>query len=133
MSDDCHDRFRHDVRAIAAADTAARPDEWSPNEPLLMHCTLVALLAQELFGGDIMRADLRAVPGFESVRWHSWNRLLDGQEIDFTDFMVQRPLPDSVIHETRTREEILSYAGIKERYDLFRSRYARLSPLGMEA
>ena len=84
---------------------------------------MVSLLAEDVFGGDVLRADLRAVPGFEDIKWHSWNRLPDGEEIDFTRSQLKDPLPKNIPVEARTRENLFSYPTIERRYKLLKSRF----------
>jgi hypothetical protein len=53
-------------------------------------------LFQDIWGGDIMRACLDNVPGFESIKWHSWNKLANGTEMDFIKIHLDKDLPKNV-------------------------------------
>jgi hypothetical protein len=117
------DEFKHTIRNVCDAQTSAHPDQWTDQDPFLGHCTVVSLVAQDVFGGDVLRVDLRAVPGFEKNKWHSWNRLPDGKEIDFTDPELRDRIPKSVPVEVRTRDNLFSYPTIQRRYELLKSRF----------
>lgn len=117
------EEFENTVRQICDAKTSAHGERWTPENPFLGHCTVVSILAQDIFGGDILRADLRGAPGFEDIKWHSWNRLPDGREVDFTASQLEKPIPKGVPIEIRTRENLFSYPTIKDRYEILKSRF----------
>jgi hypothetical protein len=115
--------FAEKIKEVCGVETTAHPQTWTPDNPFLGHCTVVSLLAQDFFGGEIMRTDLHAVPGFEEFRRHSWNRLPSGQEIDFTVAQFPRPLPDNLVVRVASREELFSYPGIQKRYELLKEKF----------
>jgi hypothetical protein len=117
------EEFKSTMRKICDAKTSAHPDQWTSQDPFLGHCTVVALVAQDVFGGDILRVDLRTVPGFEEIKWHSWNKMPSGEEIDFANPELKDRLPKSVPVEVRTRENLFSYPTIQKRYELLKSRF----------
>ena len=117
--------FEDIVRQICAAQTSAHPDQWTKGNPFWGHCTVVSLLAQDVFGGDVLRVDLRTVPGFEDIKWHSWNRFPNGGEIDFTRSQLTDPIPKNIPVEVRTRDNLFSYPTIQHRYELLKSRFQR--------
>lgn len=43
---------------VCSAETSADAAKWTPKNPLYGHCAVVTVIAQELFGGKILRADL---------------------------------------------------------------------------
>lgn len=66
-------------------ETSVDPNYWSPDNPACGQCVATAQLVQKLFSGEIMAGKTKA-PGrvFIDKLNHFWNRLPDGQEIDFT-------------------------------------------------
>ncbi|MEK7118366.1 MAG: hypothetical protein AAB869_02035, partial [Patescibacteria group bacterium] len=79
---------------------------WTPENPLYAHCAVVALVAQDIFGGNLLRASLEPYPEFAHMRSHYWNVLPDGKEVDFTEpqFLGHRP---QLVGEPRTRSYVL--------------------------
>jgi hypothetical protein len=84
----------------------------------------VALVAQDFFGGEILRASLAAVPEFAQMRSHYWNRLPDGSERDFTAPQFDGRYPPGRLPETRMRFSLLSHDGTRRRYELLVQRVA---------
>ena len=106
-------------------DTTQDPAGWTSENPLHGHCAVVAVKAQEFFGGDLLRSSLLGTP-FASMGSHYWNILPDGVEMDFTagQFCGSRPLfPDA---EIRSREYVLYDPRTGEQREIF-SRYKLLS------
>jgi hypothetical protein len=120
------EEFRAILPRLPARDTCSADLPWSKENPYFGHCTIVSILVQELFGGEILRVDLRHVPGFEHIRWHSWNRLPDRTEVDLTQAQLHAPIPKEVPVFTTTREELFAYGTIKERYELLKARFESL-------
>jgi hypothetical protein len=74
------------LRAAWAADTCS-PDDiaraaWSPDNPAWGHCDITALIVNDLFGGDLMVAEVYSDGQQHGFHW--WNRLSSGVEIDMT-------------------------------------------------
>lgn len=102
---------------------SAQHDAWTPNNPALGQCAITALLVQDKFGGEILRAVIS-----ERLGSHYWNRI-DGQEVDYT--RSQYP-PEIVIPpgEPVERAYILESeraikAGTPERYQLLCDSFER--------
>ena len=74
------------VRATWAADTCSPDDEarfgWGPENPALGHCDITALVVNDLFGGDLVVAEVFRDGEQEGYHW--WNRLDNGLELDLT-------------------------------------------------
>jgi len=104
---------------------------WTPENPLYAHCAVVALVAQDLFGGGLLRASLLPFPEFAHMGSHYWNLLPDGREIDFTtpQFFGRRP---ELVGELRTRNYVLydpktgAPREITTRYELLALRLAKI-------
>ena len=58
--------------------------KWRPDNPACGQCSVTALVAQDLLGGDIIKT---AVEG----QWHFYNRV-EGQRLDLTESQFSRPL-----------------------------------------
>jgi len=114
-------RLKKLLPTICDQKTSQDPIGWTQENPLWGHCAVIALIVQDYFGGDLLRASLRLAPGS-----HYWNRLPDGTEVDRTarQFGDSYPiLTDPII---RTREYVLSYPDTAERYKLLKSRLGKL-------
>jgi hypothetical protein len=73
-------RVREAFLKAACAETSCWPEQYIREEkasPLYLHCAAAATVIRVLFGGDI-------VTGKVCGERHYWNRLPDGQEVDFT-------------------------------------------------
>jgi hypothetical protein len=88
--------------------TSADPERWSRQNPALGQCAVTALVVQDLFGGDLLRAQVRGVS-------HYWNRLPSGQEVDLTRQQFG-DIADFPAGEFKTRGFVLSFPDTVERY-----------------
>ena len=86
---------------------------WKPENPALGQCGVTALLAQDRFGGTILKTEVGG-------RRHFYNRI-DGRRIDFTAEQFDRPIDYRDVPSTR--EEALSDSSD----DQYRALSARLS------
>lgn len=73
-----YELFEELLPKICSRETSSRPERYTPKNPLMDHCVVVSLVAQNLFGGELMRAVM------EDGDFHCWNLLPDGTEKDFT-------------------------------------------------
>lgn len=115
--------FSKAIKKTCARDTSANPEFWSAENPMWGHCAVVALIAQDLFGGALVRQSLEKVAGLEYLRFHYSNKLADGTNIDFTLEQFQGKLPANLPKEERTRERVLSYPNTQKRYKLLKDRF----------
>ncbi|MEU4008770.1 YunG family protein [Streptomyces pseudogriseolus] len=71
-------------RSCWAADTCSHDDlpDWRPDNPAVGHCDITALVVNDLFGGDLLVADVRRHGSPHGYHW--WNRLPNGIELDLT-------------------------------------------------
>lgn len=126
--------FQAILPSICDRETCVSPEDiigWTFGNPLYAHCAVVSLVAQDLFGGELVRASLEPFPEFAHMRSHYWNRLPDGTEVDFTEpqFFGRRP---ALVGEPRTRSYALynpktgAPREIMERYKLLALRLARV-------
>lgn len=116
---------------IVDRDTSSDPTRWSKDNPLHGHCAVVSLVAQNLFGGDILWASLAGDPTWGYMRSHYWNRFPDGAEFDFTREQFAGDFPTNLPAEARSREEIFGRIGqgvytILGRYKNLAFRLARI-------
>jgi hypothetical protein len=73
------------VRAAWCRETCDDSDlaDWTPARPARGQCGATALLLHDLFGGDLLLAEVLLPDGSrQGVHW--WNRLPDGREVDLT-------------------------------------------------
>lgn len=109
---------------ICDSETSSDPEGWSPENPLWGHCAVVALAAQDRFGGDLLRAPLDTYPKWAKMRSHYWNRFPMGAQRDFTKPQFGDDPPEGLVPEVRTRAYALSHAATMERYKLLSWRLA---------
>ena len=115
--------FSKMISKICACDTSADPEHWSAKNPMWGHCAIVSLLAQDNFGGTLVRRSLEDVAELECLRSHYSNKLSDGMEVDFTLEQFHGKLPASLPKEERPRDRVLSYPDTQKRYELLKSRF----------
>ena len=56
---------------------------WTPATPARGQCGATALTLHDLFGGDLLLAEV-LLPDGSRQGWHWWNRLPGGEEVDLT-------------------------------------------------
>ena len=117
------EKFQEIIEIICSDDTSADPKHWSAENPTWGHCAVVALLAQDQFGGALIRQSFENVEGFGHLLSHYSNKLAGGSEVDFTQEQFQGRLPQGLIKEERPRERVLSYPDTKRRYELLKDRF----------
>lgn len=115
------EKFQEIVVKSGQRETSANPEHWTENNPTLGHCAAVALLAQDIYGGELLRASLEGTE-FAYGRSHYWNLLPDGSEIDFTEPQFEGRKPD-LTGEVRNREYLLSSEQTKLRYELLKKAF----------
>lgn len=116
-------KFPNTLKRISAQDTSADPGGWTAENPLWGHCAVVALLAQDVFGGELVRASLKEYPEYVHLKSHFWNRLPNGEEVDFTsEQYFDMPFRD-LEGEVRSRESVLESPDTQRRYALLTERY----------
>ena len=107
---------------ICDKETSQDPAGWTKENPLWGHCAVVALLAQDIFGGEILRASLEGTR-FAKMRSHYWNRLLVFGEVDFTGKQFGDNYPRGLEPIVRERAYLLSNPETKKRYKLLAKRF----------
>ncbi len=113
--------LRQILPAICAADTSQSRKEWNFSNPFRGHCAVVALLAQDVLGGEILWASL------EGTKWsgnHYWNLLPGGEEVDFTGGQFEGNRP-KLKGEIRTRAFLLASKDTQEKYVKLAKKYAK--------
>lgn len=111
---------------ICDQETSSDPDNWTPENPLWGHCAVISLIVQDFFGGELLRASLVGVSGFEHMGSHYWNRLADGTVKDFTKPQFGERYPAGLKAEVRSRSYVLSFPETAKRYKLLVSRLVKL-------
>ena len=115
------DALKRILPRICAADTSQSRKEWDPQNPFQGHCAVVALLVQDVLGGQILWASL------EGTKWsgnHYWNLLPNGEEIDFTQNQFKRDRP-KLKGEARTRAFLLASKDTQNKYATLAKKYAK--------
>lgn len=83
---------------------------------------VVSLVAQDIFGGTLLRANLTDSP-FALMKYHYINRLPKGEHKDFTAAQFGQHYPTSLVFEDRTRDQALEHPDTVARYKLFQERF----------
>ena len=109
---------------ICSAATSADPPNWHFSNPLWGHCAVASLLAQKLFGGELLRASLQGT-AYAVMGSHYWNRLGSGVEQDFTAAQFREGYPRGLRAEERARSYLLSNDATLARYALLSLEFAR--------
>jgi hypothetical protein len=110
------------IRNVASRETSADPDGWSDENVLWGHCAVVALLAQDYFGGTLVRGSLENTK-YAHLRSHYWNKLPDGDEVDFTSSQYSDLSIGDLQGEERPRERVLPYPDTLKRYEMLEERF----------
>lgn len=118
--------FTEKLPQVCQADTSADPDGWTMDNPLWGHCAVAAVLAQDCFGGRILKGSLKDHPKYAYLRSHFWNELPDGTQVDVTAPQYPDLTFIELQPEERQRENILSHPGATERYELLKQRFKSL-------
>lgn len=86
---------------------------WTPARPALGQCAVTALVVQDVFGGELLRA---VVCG----QSHYWNRLPNGEELDLTADQFNEVRLETE-PQLRAREYVLSFPDTAARYEALRA------------
>jgi hypothetical protein len=117
------EQFIYKINIVAQADTSADPVDWTAENPLWGHCAVVSLLAQDYFGGELIRGDLSRFQKYAYLSSHYWNRLPVGQEIDFTATQYSDLSFTQLASEVRERTRVMSHPDTLKRYELLKNRF----------
>lgn len=113
------EEFNKLVPSLCRKETAAGGGQgWTPDNPTWGHCAVVSLLAQNLFGGTLLRVSLEGTE-FAEARSHYYNLPHAIGYTDFTEAQFRGRLQTSTLAENaeeRTREYVINGADTKERY-----------------
>lgn len=116
--------FKALLPKVCDSNTSADPDRWTRENPLHGNCAVAALLAQDLFGGVILRASLENTE-FAHMRSHYVNRSPDGQITDFTAAQFGDKNPQNLEFAQRSREQLLQNESTSRRYKLLKEKFER--------
>lgn len=110
--------FALKVSGAWSKNTSYTPNDWTVENPAKGQCAIIALLVQEIFGGDIVKCD---VVGDKDS--HFFNHI-NGQEVDMTISQFPESV-EFINHRTVNREEIIKHPGTAERYDLLKNEFSK--------
>lgn len=115
------EKFQEIIPKICNADTCNPPKDWKPENPTMGHCAIVSILAQELFGGIIVRVSLEGTP-YEKFKSHYLN-VINSKEYDFTLNQFKTNPYINKERKEKTREELLSNLDTQRRFNILKSRF----------
>jgi hypothetical protein len=105
------------TKAIARSwsrETSDDPQRWSDSNPARGQCAVTALIVQDFFGGDLLRANISLTP-------HYWNRLPNRCELDLTKGQFKEVAISGAPIES-TRQFVLSFSTTRRNYKRLRKR-----------
>lgn len=115
-------QFLKYIKEIASSKTSFDPNGWTSSNPLWGHCAVVSLLAQDIFGGEIIKGSLIDYPKYSYLKSHIWNRI-DGNDIDFTAEQYKNLSCKDLQGEICPRESILNYPDTIMRFNLLKETF----------
>lgn len=115
------EKFQEIIPKICEADTCNLPEDWVREIPTMGHCAIVSILAQELFGGIIVRVSLEGTP-YEKFKSHYLN-VIDGKEYDFTLNQFESNPYLNKERQEKSREDLLSHSNTQKRYEVLENRF----------
>lgn len=97
------------IRSAWSADSCDPVDlaQWSLQNPARGQCAVTALIVQDLFGGELLLADVQNGDGSRQGH-HYWNRLPGGLEVDLTR---EQFLPSEVVQDPQVVARPADLAG----------------------
>lgn len=123
--------FQKRLMKVCARDTSFDGEGWSPKNPLWGHCAVATLLAQELFGGQIVRTLLDDTP-FAAMGSH-YALKIDGEIFDPTAPQFEDQYPANRQWKSTTSKDasitpeyFLNNENTRKRFNLLKSRYQAL-------
>jgi len=123
------EQFSNLLPGLCDRSTSQDSDNWTSHNPLWGHCAVIALVAQDYFGGTLVRCSLSSVPELAYMRSHYWNQLPSGEEIDFTRKQFNKTQLIPSVGEIRDREYVLSFPDTKKRYEILSERIKKACQL----
>lgn len=115
-------RFKKILPKICGKDTSYNPDGWTAKNMLWGHCAAVSLLAQSLFGGEILGISLKGTK-FAKMKFHFWNVLPDKLQVDFTRAQFGKEYPDKSEAEKIEASLLLANKNTRKRFELLKERF----------
>ncbi|MDQ5957157.1 MAG: hypothetical protein QG614_132 [Patescibacteria group bacterium] len=116
------DNYLKTIKDIASAETSFDPSNWTPSNPLWGHCAVVSLLAQEIFGGEIVKGSLLDYPKYSYLKSHIWNRINE-EDIDFTSEQYSDLSHKDLEGVIYSKESILKYPNTVKRLSILKERF----------
>jgi hypothetical protein len=95
-------------------ETSDDPLGWSYSNPARGQCAVTALIVQDFFGGDLLRANINLTP-------HYWNLLPNRCELDLTKGQFKE-IAISGAPIKSTRQSVLSFSTTRLNYKRLRKR-----------
>jgi hypothetical protein len=105
-------------------------DLFAANEPAMGQCAPTSLVVQDYFGGEIVSTVVSASNVPEITSTHFYN-VIDSEIVDFTKVQFRKNAmfsesQDKIEGFKSIREYLLFHAPTKQRYELLKSRVAKL-------
>lgn len=117
--------FEKVLPKICDAEISYIPERWTPENPLYGTCVPVTVVANKVFGGNLLCAELKPYPEFKHMGWHWANELPGGRLKDFTRAQFGRNYPEGMQFTPRTAYSVLRRENVRVRTDILFRRLLR--------
>lgn len=117
--------FEKILPEICDASISRYPGLWKPDNPLSGTCVPVSMVAQTIYGGKLVRANLKPYPEFRKMYWHWANILPNNKFKDFTKSQFGSNYPKDLIFIEKNGFDILHHPDVFRRYDILYRRLLR--------
>jgi hypothetical protein len=117
-----YEKFLEKIKSVAASETSVDPSGWTSENILWGHCVVVSLIAQDIYGGELVRASIEKHCEHPTVCSHCWNRI-DGDDIDFTKEQFPDLNHKELDGEIRSRDTMLDHPDTARRYNVLKNRF----------
>jgi len=114
--------FEKILPEICDAEISYVPERWTPDNSLCGTCVPVALVANRVFGGKLLRADLKPFPKFKYMRWHWANFLPGGIIRDFSRIQFGDDYPEGMEFVEKPAETITRHSNVVTRTNILYER-----------
>jgi len=117
--------FEQILPRICDASISYDPERWTPDNPLYGTCVPVSLVARPIFGGLLLRADLKSFPKYRHLEFHWVNLPPDKRIKDFTQTQFGDDYPEGMEYVRKSPSSILRHTDVAQRTHLLYQRLLR--------
>jgi hypothetical protein len=114
-----YDAFQRIVDNACSLDTCYSGDatRWNASNPVIGHCCIVSLLAQEIYGGSILKVKYND----DGRRGTHFYNHINGQMVDFTKVQFSNNVSFTE-YSIADRKKLLKPIAVRSRYEILRAK-----------